>query len=334
MSVLKPAFGAGREFTDLLRSHANQDHPQFEILVGLSEADEAARHAVQQVQAEFPRLRIQAVQCPATSPGCNGKVEVLERLAVQAGHGVWVATDADIRVPRHLLRSLCRDLARPGTGLVTCLYRAEPGRTAATKLESLWIGGEFSAQVLLAGWLQGMRFALGAAVALRKATLQRAGGFQVLRHYIGDDYQLGAKVAASGARVELSEVPVATHLPVADGWANVWKRQVRWARTIRLQRPLGHAGLAVTFGSVWAATAVLIAPGDLWPAAIGVVGLRLLAGAVALRCVSACWRRNRLWALPAADCGAFLVWLASFCGRHVAWGGRRLRLGPEGRISD
>ena len=41
VSVLKPAIGAGVEFTDLLRSHADQDPPDFEILAGTHPSDDA-----------------------------------------------------------------------------------------------------------------------------------------------------------------------------------------------------------------------------------------------------------------------------------------------------
>ncbi len=221
VSVLKPTIGAGAEFTDLLRSHAEQDHPDFEILVGAGPSDDAARAAVRQVQGEFPHLRILVIECPEATPGCNSKVEVLERLALHASHEVWVVNDADIRVPKHYLRALCADLAAPETGLVTCLYRAEPGGSLASRLEGLWISAEFAALVLLARWLQGMRFALGATLAFEAATLRRVGGFASLRSYIGEDYHLGERIAANGLRVELSATAVSTRLPLQDSWKQV-----------------------------------------------------------------------------------------------------------------
>lgn len=332
VSLLKPAAGAGPEFAEFLRSHAAQDHPDFEILVGVREADRAARAAVRDVGREFPQIPIQAIVCPDPDPGRNGKVQFLLRLAERARHDVWVVNDADIGVPDRYLRTLCADLGRPGTGLVTCLYRAQPGRSLAASLQALWIGAEFAPQVLLAREFQGLRFALGATLAFRRETLQEVGGFESLLGVIGDDYHLGARVAASGQQVELASVAVTTHLPQDEGWARVWRRQLRWLRTIRAQRPLGHGGLAASFGAVWAGLALLLDPATLWPGAAATLTLRLLTAACAARLAGGLASRNHWLLLPAADCAMFLAWACSFFGRGVEWTGRRYRLGPGGRI--
>lgn len=332
VSLLKPAAGAGPEFATLLRSHAAQDHPDFEILVGIREADRAARAAVRDVGREFPQIPIKAIDCPDPDPGCNGKVQFLLRLAEQARYDVWVVNDADIGVPDRYLRALCADLGRPGVGLVTCLYRAEPGRSMAASLQALWIGTEFATQVLLARELQGLRFALGATLAFRRQTLQEVGGFESLLGVVGDDYHLGARVAASGKQVEIASVAVTTHLPRDESWASVWRRQLRWLRTIRAQRPLGHGGLAASFGTVWAGLALLLEPSALWPGAAAVLALRLLTAAFAARLAGGSASRSRWLLLPAADCAMFLAWACSFFGRGVEWAGRRFRLGPGGRI--
>ena len=332
VSILKPAAGAGPEFEDLLRSFATQEHPDFEILVGVGSADEEVREAVRIIQAEFPHLRIVAVNCPERSTGCNEKVEALETLALHARKPVWVISDADIRVPSEYLRAICTDLGRPNAGLATCLYRARTGSGLASRLERLWINAEFPCQVLLARWLQGTRFALGATLAFKRETLEEIGGFGTIRQFIGDDYQLGNRIAATGLAVKISSVVVVTELPSHDGWRDVWGRQLRWSRTIRMQRPVGHAGLFVGLGSIWALLAMIVAPTTLWPLAVTAFCLKAATAALASSQVGCGGIARRLWLLPACDLASGAVWLWSFAGRTVEWADRAIRLGSGGRI--
>ena len=65
-----------------------------------------------------------------------------------------------------------------------------------------------------------MRFGLGATLAFRRETIERLGGFRPLREFVGDDYVLGARIAASGLRVEVSSVPVVTRTGPNDGPAS------------------------------------------------------------------------------------------------------------------
>ena len=332
ISILKPAANAGPEFADLLRSHAVQDHPDFEILVGIVPGESEAAEAARAVRDEFPGMRIEIVECPQASSGCNGKAAVLEQLAERAEKPVWVVTDADIGVPRDYLRTICAELARPGTGLVTCLYRGEAGDGLASRLEAVRIDTEFPVQVLMARWLQGMRFALGSTLAFRRETLARVGGFRSLRGYVGDDYVLGSMVAAAGMVVDLSSIAVSTRAHRNEGPASVWERQLRWARTIRMQRPAGHAGLLVTFATVWCCAALLAQPATLWPLAVPGAALRLAAGAMSSAVVKSGRPLRNLWLLPVADVAAFAIWICSYLGSTVTWGDRRLRLGAGGRI--
>ncbi len=332
ISILKPAIGAGAEFADLLRSHAAQDYADFEILVGIGQEDSAVREAVRAVRAESRGLRIELVECPAPKPGCNGKAHTLQELAARATKPVWVLSDADVRAPSGYLAQLAAELAAPGTGMVTCLYRGEPSASVAADFEACRINTEFPAQVLLASAWQGLRFGLGATIGVRAETLSGMGGFPAFLGVIGDDYHIGAKVAATGRAVRLSDMVVSTRMPQGTSWKQSWRRQLRWSRTIRKQRPLGHFGLGCTFAVPWSALALLAEPAMLWPLAALATGLRLLAGWSSVRVVRARGAARWLWLAPAADLYAAAVWFCSLLGSEVWWAGRRLSLGPQGRI--
>jgi len=282
--------------------------------------------------AEFPQLRVETVECPEPKEGSNGKAEVLERLGNRASKPVWVTSDADVGVPDTYLNTVCSELCDPAVGLATCLYRAVPASSAWSRLEAARINTQFPAEVLLARALQGLRFGFGSTLAIRAETVARLGGFRSLRSFVGEDYVLGSRVAGRGLRVVLSSVPVATHLPSPGNLADVWNRQVRWSRTIRMQRPAGHAGLIVTHALAWVSLGMLTEAASLWPLALGAIAARLASATLAANRVGA-RTAPRQWAIVvAADLAACTVWLWSYFGTTVNWAGRRLRLGPRGRI--
>ena len=87
-------------------------------------------------------------------------------------------------------------------------------------------------------------------MAFRRTDLARIGGFEAIADYLADDYQLGHRIHALGLKCVLSDTVVTTRL--SGGWADVWRHQVRWARTIRVSKFGGYLGLPITFAAVWA----------------------------------------------------------------------------------
>ena len=179
--------------------------------------------------------------------------------------------DADIRVEPDYLARVTAPLADPRVGLVTCLYRPQ-GSTFAARFEGLGVSTEFAPSTLVAR-LVGVDagFAMGSTLAFRRADLDRIGGFEAIRDYLADDYQLGARLHGLGLKCVLSDVIVDTHL--SGSWADVWRHQVRWARTIRVSRFSGYLGLPVTFATAWAAVAAGL---GMWGLAAAILAVRMI----------------------------------------------------------
>lgn len=340
ISILKPVDGADPGFYENIRSHALQDYPRFELLFGAAEAEDPAIEAVERLAREFPRLRIEAFICDCSGPG-NRKVQRLERLEREARFEFLLVNDADVRVDRNYLREVVQPLLDsaqgPRVGLVSCPYRARPGRTLASLVESMSVSAEFQSQVLLTRFLRKVRFALGATMLFRRRDLDRVGGFRALTPYLADDYQLGSRISALGLDVVISTHPVEIALG-DDGWREVWRRQLRWSRTIRACRPGGHLGLVFTQGSLWSllCLAVAVASGSSPLAATipgAVLTMRLLtAWLVGGRCMGSSTAATRPYLVFLADGLSFGAWLASFFARRVYWRSRYLRIGRDGRI--
>ena len=257
----------------------------------------------------------------------NRKVGVLIDLEQRSQYPVVLIADADIRVPRDYLRRVVAALEDPRVGLVTCAYRAT-AETLPGRFEALGVATDFAPGTFVAPFVGIDEFALGATMCVRRGDLERIGGISSVAEYLADDYQLGRKIHDLGLKCVLSDVIVETHL-AASSWSEVWKHQVRWARTIRISRG-AYAGLPVTHASTWALIAALC--GQWWIAAILIVlryGTAFTAGWFVLHSRDVL---RLLWLIPARDWFGSAVWAAGMFGNTVEWGGETLHLDNQGRI--
>jgi ceramide glucosyltransferase len=318
VSVLKPVRGADAALRGAIASHMALAG-DYELLCGVGSLSDPAVAVLR----EFPRARV--VECLTRTP--NGKAGVLIDLAAAAQNPILVVNDADIRVtPDYLLR-VTAPLADPRIGLVTCLYRP-CGETAAARFEGLGVSTDFAPSTLVARWVGVDEFALGSTLAFRRTDLDRIGGFASVADFLADDYQLGHRLHSLGLKCVLSGVIVETHL--GGGWRDVWRHQLRWARTIRVSRVAGYVGLPVTFATFWAVVAAALGH---WQIALALLAVRMTmafaAGWLVIRSrdVLRLW-----WAIPLRDLAAVAVWCVALFGNSVIWRGERLLLDRQGRI--
>ena len=327
VSVLKPMYGTDPRLYEAIRSHAAQDYPEFEILFGLGNPADPARSDIERLRAEFPSRAIRMIVAKPDAP--NAKAAVLAKLAAEARYPLLVVSDDDIVAEPGYLRSVVAPFQNSGTGLVTCLYRAH-ARSLPSLMESLGIATEFAPSVLVARLLGVVDFALGSTIALRSEALREAGGFEAVANFLADDYQLGRNVAATGRRIEFASTVVETGAGDMS-WAQVWKHQLRWSRTIRVSRSAGYYGSVVTHAAVWALVAWAAGQSA---AAVLALALRMMAGMIVGGSIlndRKVWRW--FWLIPLRDLFGFAVWAGGCFGSTVYWRGRRLRLRRDGRIT-
>ena len=340
VTILKSLKGLDPEILDAFRSHCRQTYSgQYEILFGVSSADDPAVTAVETLQLEFPSIPIRLYVCPERL-GTNGKVSTLVQLVTFARYDLLLINDSDITVSEHYLERVVAafefDKPQPGSGvgLVTALYRGRAHGSffkggLAARLESLGISTDFMSAVLLARLVErGLHYGLGSTLAVRRDALEAIGGLAPLVDQLADDYELGTRVAAAGYRVELCPDVVETSVP-AYGWRGFIDHQLRWLRTVRDARPGGYFGLIVTHGLGWALLNVVTS--GLSPLSFWILGLSfflrltvaMTVGAEVLfdRHVLAC-----LWLLPLRDLVAMCLWVAGIAGDSIVWRGERFVL--------
>lgn len=327
VSLLKPVRGVDFASYENFASFCRQNYPDFEILFAVNDSSDPAVPLIQRLIAEFPQRHIRLF-VGADRLGANRKVNKLARLAGEAQHEILALTDGDVRVDANYLREVVVSFADKDVGAVTSFYRAVAEGNLGAEIEAIGASSDFFAGVLVANWMEGMSFALGASIVTTKRWVQNIGGFQAIANMHSDDYELGHRIAQAGGKVLLSREAVWTMYP-AQRLSGFWQHQVRWARTVRLCRPLSYAGLLFTHGLPWAVLAALISPAR-W---LGIAYLcaylvlrAIVAGAVGLWGVRDDVLRRKFWLLPLRDAIHFVVWLASFASNRITWGGEEFTM--------
>jgi len=321
-SLLKPVHGVDFGSYENFASFCIQDYPEYEILFGVGDNGDPAVPLIQRLIAEFPQRQIR-IFIGAERIGANRKVNMQARLAREARHEILVLTDGDVRVGRNYLREVSAPLGDRRVGAVTSFYRGIAEKNLGAELEAIGAASDFFAGVLMANWMEGITFGLGASIVTTKEWMARIGGFAAIADMHSDDYELGNRIAKAGGKILLSREVVATMYP-AQSARSFWQHQVRWARTVRLSRPLSFVGLLFTHGLPWALLAAFIAPSTSIAVAylLAYVVLRLtMAWTVGVWGVGDGVLRRRIWLVPLRDAIYFLVWLASFASNRIHWGG-------------
>jgi ceramide glucosyltransferase len=307
----------------------------LQMLFAAASADDPIIPVIRQLVADFPEHDISLVINPAIH-GPNYKVSNLINAFPQAKHDIIIVCDSDIWVTAHYLQSVSSHFSDPQVGLVTSLYRTSKVHNIATAVEATGFSTEMIPNVLVALHLEGLSFALGASMAVRREALASIGGFQALVDYLADDYQLGNKVHRAGWSIVLDRCFVESMMK-AESLTAVLSRQLRWARTMRVSRPGGYlaSGITLPFPAVFVAT--LIAPS----LQTGLTAIILLYSIRLTVCmlISRCFARDGLlprwlWLIPLRDLLAFCTWALSFLGNRVEWRGTRFKLKPGGKIEE
>jgi ceramide glucosyltransferase len=335
--VLKPLHGAEPRLEENLESLFLQDYPAFEIIFGCRTAGDPALAVVDRLRARYPKVAATVV-LSGDPPWPSAKVWSLEKMIAKTTSDYLVISDSDVLVRPDFLRNVIPPLLQPENGLVTCLYEGVPAPDFWSRLEALGMSVEMSSGVITADMLEGMQFALGPVMAVRRDALEKIGGIAATAEYYSDDFVLGNQVYAVGYRVVLSHYRVG-HVLCTQSFRKTFATQVRWMQSTRYSRPKGHLGTGLTFAVPFGVLGLIAA------ASLGhlVLGAALLAWSLLNRiaqCIVIGYgvvgdrRALRLcWLYPLRDLLGFIVWVGSYCGgSSFYWRGELYRFTPGGRI--
>ncbi len=336
VTLLKPLCGLEPNLRENLASFFDQNYPSYEIIFGFRDASDPALRVLRSVQEEFPWVPVKVVFSGAPE-WPNAKVWSLQKMGAKASHDYLVISDSDVRVTPDYIEAVVRPLLNPATGLVTCVYRGVPTGGLWSRLEALGMSVEMTAGVLASDLLEGMKFALGPTMAIRRDVLDAIGGFASLGQYCADDYVLGSLVHEAGWKVELSRHPI-EHIVLNRSFTASMLHQVRWMKSARFSRPAGHVASVLSFAMPFALIAALAA----FELHHGMLALCLFGWGLVNRSVMALlagWKavedKNSLrycWLFPLRDFMGFCFWTASFLGNTVLWRNQMYELHIGGKM--
>ena len=118
------------------------------------------------------------------------------------------------------------------------------------------------------------------------------------------------------------------------GWADVWKHQLRWARTIRVCQPVPYFFSVISNATLWPLLWLIARPTA--PVCAFAVCCLLVRVTTALNLEQRLTQGRvpfaRGWLVPAKDLLQSAIWLLAFLGNRVEWRGRQMRLRRDGTL--
>jgi len=336
VSQLKPLHGLEPQLEENLESFFTQDYPQFEVLFGVDQEDDEAAAVARRVMERHPE-RESRIMVNGEPLWPNPPAYSFHRMAEVARGEILVTSDSDVIVDRNYLRQVVPPLLHKKTGMLTCVYRGLNTGGFWSLMDAIGMSVEMTAGVVIANWVEGMKFGLGPTIVVRRDALNAIGGYPAIGEYFSNDFVIGNFIAAKGFDVALSR-HIISHVVPPMTFRRMWQRQVRWAAGTRRSRPLGHLGTglvyAVPYGLLALIAGVLLGH--------PVLGAAVLGWSVLNRCIEAlaigwmitrdreCLRRPWLYAVR--DLIGFAVWVASYAKRKITWRDGRFELNDDGRV--
>ena len=334
LSIVKPIKGLDAGSRRNLESFCLQDYPEFQIVFALQSQDDPSLPVIRQLIVDYPDLDMKVV-IDGTVHGSNAKVGNLINAYQHLKHDIIVVSDSDIRVAPDYLSNITAHFSDPKAGLVTSVYRAANVDTLSAAIEATGYCSEMIPNVIVAERLEGLSFALGASMAVRRDALQGVGGFGALADYLADDYQLGNMIHRAGWKVALSGDFVDIYMQ-RESLSDVLSRQLRWSRTMRVSRPRGYLASGITHPIPALALSVAFA-GLTFPALSAAALLYMLRSSV-LTFLSRSYAKDGLfprylWLLPFRDLLSTATWALAFAGNRVRWRGELYTVGSDGKMA-
>lgn len=330
VTLLKPLCGMEPNLRANIASFFDQEYPEFEIVFGARSADDPALAVVEEVRKDYPFVPVRVV-ISGEPTAANAKICSMQKMYATARYDYLVISDSDVQVKPSYIREVVAELLDPQVGMVTCMYRGATSGGLWSRLEALGMSVEMTSGVLVSDLLEGMQFALGPTMAIKREVLHEVGGFEPLTAYCADDYVLGQRVAESGKRVVLSK-HVIDHVVVNRSLKSSLLHQIRWMKSTRFSRPAGHAASVLSFAMPFSLLGLFAS------LAVGrpTLGAALLAFAILNRVLMALvagwgvagdpYALRFCWLYPVRDLMGFGFWVCSFFGNVITWRGQRYRL--------
>jgi ceramide glucosyltransferase len=336
VSVLKPVHNAEPRLYENLESYFVQEYPRYELIFCARTRDNAALEVVDQLMAKYPQVDARIVTC-GEPPFANAVMHSLITMFGVAKYDTFIFSDSDVYATRDYVRNVTAPLADAKVGATTCLYRGVPIGGFAALIDALGLTIEMSNGVLIARWLEGMKFTLGPTIGIRRDVIKTIGGLEQFQQFCANDFELGREIDLAGLEVRLS-AHIIEQMAAYSSYRASLVHQRRWMLSARFSRPHGHIGTVFMFAAPFGLLGLIAACALGYP----LLGAALIAASWLNRTMQALaigsatlhdpLSRRYCWLYWWRDLQGFFVWCSSFFGNEVVWREERYRLIERGRM--
>jgi ceramide glucosyltransferase len=229
ISLVRPLCGIDNFAADTLRSTFDLDYPRCEILFCVASAKDPVVPLVEALMAERPEAGAKLLvgdEKVSSNPKLNNVLKGWRA----ARHDWIVIADSNVLMPRDYIDRLFASW-RADTGLVASPPIGCRPQGVWAELECAFLNTYQARWQYLADSL-GFGFAQGKTMLWRRPDLERAGGIPALAREVAEDAASTKVVRGAGLKVRLVDRPFPQPLGYRSA-ADVWRRQMRWARLRR-----------------------------------------------------------------------------------------------------
>ncbi len=334
ISLLIPVCGIEPGAYENWASLCQQNYENYEVLFAILDPQDPAVPIVKKVIADCATSQASSITLHFSTDvlGICHKISNLIQLLEVARYETIVFADSDIRVTPEYLETVTAPLADPQVGLVTCGFLDHHPQSVGAALASLGRCIDFLPSINIARYLdKGLKFAIGPTIATRRSVLADIGGLETQLNRIGSDYHLGKLTAAAGYRVELSPYILENDCG-QETIGEVFRRELRWARTIRWNRGLSYYGLGLSYGTIYCLFLLFVSQFAPWAIIVTAVTftIRFSQILVSINLLESPDLLSWLWTVPLRESMSFVIWLVGCFGHKIHWRGQYFNIEAEG----
>src|SRR3984957_2833870 len=325
VSLVRPLCGLDNYAADTLRSTFDLDYLHYEILFCVAAANDPVVPLVEALIAEYPSANAKLLIGDDRVSG-NPKLNNVVKGWRAARHDWIVLADSNVLMPHDYIRQLFASW-RADTGLVASPPVGCRPHGVWAELECAFLN-TFQARWQYVIDSLGRGFAQGKTMLWRRADLEHSGGIAALGKEVAEDAAATKIVRGSGLKVRLVDRPFMQPL----GWrgaAEVWNRQVRWARLRRASFLPYFLPEALAGGVLpMVAAAIVASAAGLSPAlGAGAIGTIWYGGEMLLA-AAAEWHLPFLYPLYGLmrDCLLPILFFKALGGSEFVWRGNEMQV--------
>jgi ceramide glucosyltransferase len=320
VSIVRPVCGVDNFARETLASTFGLDYPDYEIVFCAAREDDPVVPLVRALIAAHPEGRARLLigdDRVGPNPKLNNVVKGFD-----AALGDWlVMADSNVLMPRDYIQRLLARW-RPDSGVVVSVPIASRPANFWAELECAFLN-TFQARWEYVSDSFGFGFAQGKNMLFRRDILDTIGGIRALGAEIAEDAATTKLVRAIGKSAHVMDSPFEQPLARRTA-AEIWGRQVRWARLRRITFPHLFVPEILT-GCVFPLIAGAYAAAASGASVALVCGLLLAIWLGAEALLARCARWHLSWRMPLAmlirDLMLPALWVDAWLSDEVVWRG-------------